>query len=80
MPSSARAVNAEHTDRSVTLKDVQAARSAHRRKVRLEIKKKRGRVSDLLPALPHQRSEPPKPKPETHLPDRPRLRIYAEDR
>lgn len=75
-----RAVNAEHADRSVTLKDVQAARSAHRRNVRLEIKEKRGRVSDLLPAPPHQRSELPKPKPETPLPDRPRLRIYAEDR
>ncbi|CLP47696.1 transposase [Mycobacterium tuberculosis] len=75
-----RAVNAEYADRSVTLKDVQAARSAHRRKVRLEIKEKRGRVSDLLPAPPHQRSDPPKPKPETPLPDRPRLRIYAEDR
>jgi putative transposase len=73
-----RAVNAKHADRSVTLKDVSAARSAHPRKVRLEIKEKRERVSDLLPAPPHQRSEPPKP--ETPLPTRPRLRIYAEDR
>lgn len=59
-----RAVNAEHADRSVTLKDVQAARSAHRRKVRQEIKEKRGRVTDLLPSLPA----------------RSRLSIYAEDR
>lgn len=74
-----RAVNAEHADRSITLKDVQAARSAHRRKVRQEIKEKRGRVADLLPA-PTQVSAPPKPKSETPLPVRPRLRIYAEDR
>ena len=77
-----RAVNAEHADRSITLKDVQTARAAHRRKVRQEIKEKRGRVADLLPAPPAQVSSPPKPKPkpETPLPVRPRLRIYAEDR
>lgn len=74
-----RAVNAEHADRSVTLKDVQAARSAHRRKVRQEIKEKWGRVADLLPTPPTQISAPPKPRPETTLPVRPRLRTYVED-
>ncbi|ASV84960.1 mu transposase, C-terminal family protein [Ochrobactrum quorumnocens] len=75
-----RAVNAEHTDRSVTLKDVQTARAAHRRKVRQDIKEKRGRVADLLPAPSVPSSAPAKPKPEAALPTRPRLRLYAEDR
>ncbi|PTW62654.1 putative transposase [Breoghania corrubedonensis] len=75
-----RAVNAEHADRSVTLKDVQTARAAYRRKVRQEIKQKRGRVTDLLPAPPAPIFAPPTPKPEAQLPARRRLRIYAEDK
>lgn len=75
-----RAVNAEHADRSVTLKDVQTARAAHRRKVRQDIKEKRGRVADLLPAPPVPSPAPPKPKPEVSLPARPRLRLYIEDK
>ncbi|WP_259460739.1 hypothetical protein [Paraburkholderia sp. BL23I1N1] len=74
-----RAVNTEHENRSVTLKDVQAVRSAHRRRLRQEIEQKRGRVADLLPAPPAQISVPSKPKSETPLPARPRLRTYVED-
>lgn len=47
-----RAINAEHPHRSVTLKDGQTDRTACRRKVRQDIKAKRGRVVDLLPAPP----------------------------
>jgi putative transposase len=53
-----RAVNTEHANRSVTLKDVQAARSAYRRRLRQEMREKRGRVADLLPAPPAQISVP----------------------
>lgn len=74
-----RAVNTEHANRSVTLKDVQAARSAYRRRLRQEIREKRGRVADLLPAPPAPISVPSKPKSEKHLPARPRLRTYVED-
>jgi putative transposase len=75
-----RAVSAEHAGRSVTLKDVQAARSAYRRQLRSAIKEKRGRVADLLIAPPREASIPPAPKPEITPPKRPRLRIYAEDK
>jgi len=68
------------SDDDLAHKDVQAARATHRRKVRQEIKEKRGRVADLLPAPPAQVSTLSKPKPETPLPARLRLRIYAEDR
>ena len=72
-----RAVDAEHAGRSVTLKDVQAARSAHRREVRQNVREKRARVADLLPAPPVRSPVPPRPEPP--LPARPRLRLYTED-
>jgi putative transposase len=76
-----RAISPEHAGRSVTLKDVQTARSAHRRQLRGVIKEKRGRVADLLSAYPPQALVPPVTKPEMPSParPRPRLRAYAED-
>jgi putative transposase len=74
-----RAISPEHAGRSITLKDVQAARSAYRRQLRGAIKEKRGRVADLLPASPRAASIPPASKPAMTPPKRPRLRTYAED-
>lgn len=76
-----RAISPEHASLSITLKDVQAARSAHRRQLRSVIKEKRGRVADLLSKQPHSSPIPPATKPEPSSQARPRLRlrIYAED-
>lgn len=80
-----RAVSPEQAGRSITLKDVQTARSAHRRALRATIRDKRARVADLLPATPRApaRSRPaaecaPGPAPSP-APKRPRLRTYYED-
>jgi len=45
-----RAINPEQAGQNITLKDVQAARSAYRRQLRSAIKEKRERVPDLLGA------------------------------
>ncbi len=74
-----RAISPEYAGRSVTLKDVQAARTAHRRQVRGMIKEKRGRVADLLPTQPRPSPVMPATTPELSAPARPRLRTYAED-
>ena len=74
-----RAVSPEHAGQTVTLKDVQAARVAHRRHLRSEIRDKTSRVADHLPSP--TRPAPPVPvKPSiVPAPRPPRLRIYAED-
>ncbi len=73
-----RAINPEHAGLTVTLKDVQAARAAHRRKVRQVIKEKRGRVVDLLPTALRPPTSPSLKSEMTSSP-RPRLRTYVED-
>ncbi len=71
-----RAVDQEHAGRTVTLKDIQAARRARRRALRGEINQKIKRVADFLPKRP-ERSEP---APEAvDAPRRPKLRVYRED-
>jgi putative transposase len=77
-----RAVSPEHAGQSITLKDVQAARVAYRRRLANEIREKTARVADyLLPAM--RRTElpaPPVPKPALEpAPKRQRLRTYFED-
>lgn len=74
-----RAISEAHAGSTVTLKDVEAARRAHRRALRIGINERVARVAELLadatraPASPA--AEPPA------LPARPRmkLRIYEED-
>ena len=46
-----RAVSADHAGDSITLKDIQAARVAHRRRLRSEIGERKARVADFFPAL-----------------------------
>ena len=78
-----RAVSPEHAGQSITLKDVQAARSAHRRALRSEIRDKRSRVAEFLLATPRAPvpipplsapASPPRP-----MQKRPALRTYYED-
>ena len=73
-----RAVSEEHAGAAVTLKDIEAARRAHRRALRAGINERVARVADYLPV----RADPPpcfgatKPSPR---PARTRLRLYEED-
>ncbi len=78
-----RAVSADHAGDSITLKDIQAARVAHRRRLRSAIGERKARVADFFPALvlrPAQLAAPvPPPSPEPM--DKPkgrRLRTYSE--
>ncbi len=66
---------------SITLKDVQAARVAYRRRLANEIREKTARAADYLPAVHRTTSPaPPMPKPApASAPKRPRLRTYFED-
>ena len=84
-----RAVDADHAATNVTLKDIQTARIAHRRRLREEISEKQSRVTDYLPAIlraPAPIETPARlPKPvrasaatSAPLPVRPRLRTYYE--
>lgn len=69
-----RAVGEEHAGEALALKDIEAARRAHRRALRAAINERVARVADFLPRRHHQQPEPA-PTPAR----RPRLRLYAED-
>lgn len=78
-----RAVSADHAGNNITLKDIQAARVAHRRRLRSEIGERKARVADFFPALvirPALSTTPaPPPSAEvTRQPKGPRLRTYRE--
>ena len=78
-----RAVSADHAGDSITLKDIQAARVAHRRRLRSEISERKARVADFFPALVLRPAQlavpvaPPSPEP-IYKPKGRRLRIYRE--
>lgn len=65
-----RAVSEEHAGAVVTLKDIAAARRAHRQSLRATITERVARVADFLPQ--------PAPSPTTP-PARTRLRLYRDD-
>ncbi|WP_292682211.1 Mu transposase C-terminal domain-containing protein, partial [Novosphingobium sp.] len=82
-----RAVSPDHAGLSITLKDVQAARIAYRRRLRSEIGERKARVADYLPAILRPlgsgsvRASTPKPTPATSpevTRSKPRLRTYHE--
>ena len=78
-----RAVSADHAGDSITLKDIQAARVAHRRRLRCEIGERKARVADFFPALVIRPALPTTPARSssaevTRPPKRPRLRTYSE--
>ncbi|MGE8131556.1 Mu transposase C-terminal domain-containing protein [Methylobacterium sp. NPDC080182] len=75
-----RAVSPERAGSRITLKDVQAARLAHRRRLRGIIRGKRACVRDLLPPAPVPAAAPATPPLRQPIaPRHPRLRTYAED-
>jgi putative transposase len=55
-----RAVSPEYADRTVTLKDIETARTAYRRSLRSQIRDRVARVADFLPAGDSASSEPPR--------------------
>src|SRR5450755_3015323 len=73
-----RAISEEHAGEAVTLKDIQAARRAHRRSLRSTINERVARVVDFLPVQPQKpQAEEPKSSPRGQR--RTKLRIYQED-
>ena len=67
-----RAISETHAGETVTLKDIQAARRAHRRALRDGIRERVACVADHLPA--------PAPPPAPPAKPASRLRLYREDR
>ena len=55
-----RAVSPEYADRTVTLKDIETARTAYRRSLRSQIRDRIARVMDFLPAAEPASAEPPR--------------------
>ena len=55
-----RAVSPEYSDRAVTLKDIETARTAFRRSLRSQIRERVARVADFLPAGEPASTEPPR--------------------
>ena len=70
-----RAVNPDHADRTISLKDIQHARTARRKALRGEIAHHRRAVTEFLPE-PH----PPPAKPTTKRRSAAKLALYKEDR
>ena len=91
-----RGISPEHSGQAITLKDIQTARSAHRRDLREQLRQRRAAVAEYLPT--HPRTPPPddlpEPAPSTTTPpqtrpsettpaaarSRPRLLTYLEDK
>ena len=71
-----RAVSEEHAGEVFTLKDIEAARRAHRRALRVSINERVARVADLLPTQAPIRPVSTAKQPP---PIRPKLRLYRED-
>jgi putative transposase len=73
-----RAVSPEHSGQAITLKDIQAARSTHRRALRGQIRERVTPVADFL--SPHvEITIPPLPEPSSAQPKKVKLRTYRED-
>lgn len=73
-----RAVSPEHSGQAITLKDIQAARSTHRRALRGQIRERVTPVADFL--SPHTETiTPPVAEPQIAQLQKPKLRLYRED-
>jgi putative transposase len=73
-----RAISLEHAGQTITFKDVQAARVAHRRALRGQINERIARVADFLPD--HARDmTPPSAATQQQRRSAPPLRTYLED-
>jgi putative transposase len=73
-----RAVSEAHAGEVVTLKDIQAARRAHRQALRTTINERVARVVDFLPAQSQRLPQAEENKPSRGQ-RRPKLRLYHED-
>ena len=73
-----RAVSEAHAGEVVTLKDIQAARRAHRRALRTTINERVARVVDFLPGHPQGGPHAEAPQPARARPQT-KLRLYQED-
>ena len=73
-----RAVSPEHCGQAITLKDIQAARSAHRRTLRGQIRERVTPVAEFL-APYTEAAIMPVPQPAPTEPRKPKLRTYRED-
>jgi putative transposase len=85
-----RAISPEYAGTPITLKDIQAARTAHRRALRARLNQRRAAAGEYLPRYPSNQadpatavavtSEPPSSPPAGPARPRPRLYTYLEDR
>ena len=73
-----RAVSEAHAGEVVTLKDIQAARRAHRRALRTTIRERVARVVDFLP-VPAQSGPHADAPPSSRARPQTKLRLYQED-
>jgi putative transposase len=73
-----RAVSEAHAGEVVPLKDIQAARRAHRRALRTTIRERVARVVDFLPGHPQGGLQAEAPQPSRTRPQT-KLRLYQED-
>ena len=77
-----RAISAEHAGETVSLKDVQAARVAHRRALRARLNSANRTIGEYLPRHPPRASKAAEAPPREVRPSptpRRRLRVYYED-
>lgn len=80
-----RAISAEHARETITLKDIQAARTAHRRALRQQLSTRSSAVADFLPTSAPETTPPPAAEPKrqtTRTPPAPAtnpLLVYRED-
>jgi putative transposase len=73
-----RAVSPEHSGQTITLKDIQAARSTHRRALCGQIRERVTPIADFL--SPHvEVTIPPAPEPSAAQPKKVKLRTYREN-
>jgi len=75
-----RAVSPEHASQTVTLKDIQAARVAHRRALRARLEQRRAAVAEYLPSHGHTPAGTAPPNPEPTDPEPPSRKPPTQDR
>ena len=83
-----RAISPEHAGQALTLKDIQTARTAHRRALRTRLDERRAAVREYLPAHPTAPAPPTEPATPAQRPagpqqparTRPELHTYLEDK
>ena len=78
-----RAISTQFAGQALTLRDIQAARTAHRRALRSQLNERLGAVAEYLPRRPGTRVTAPVPPAEPTAPPAParrRLLTYLEDK